>query len=96
MLKSALRASLSLESCQYKMATSGVVDEDVCNKSITDLGLNEWLVIQCKALHMIKPTPIQLQCIPEILKGRVRWTVLLMAGYSTGMGGVRGSKMGSC
>jgi len=53
------------------MATSGVVDADLFSKNITDLGLNEWLVVQCKALHMTRPTPIQLHCIPEVLKGGV-------------------------
>jgi len=53
------------------MAASVVVDEDLFNGNITDLGLNEWLVDQCKALHMTKPTPIQLHCVPEILKGDV-------------------------
>jgi len=51
------------------MATSGDADTDLFTKSITDLGLNKWLVVQCKALHMMRPTPIQLYCIPEILKG---------------------------
>jgi len=51
------------------MASASVVDEDLPNKSITDLGLNEWLVVQCKALHMMRPTPIQLHCVPEILNG---------------------------
>ena len=54
---------------KIKMATSTVVDNDLFDKSVTDLGLNEWLVVQCKALHMTRPTPIQLYCIPEILKG---------------------------
>jgi len=51
------------------MATSSDVDKNLFNKSITDLGLNEWLNVQCKALHMMRPTSIQLHCIPEILKG---------------------------
>jgi len=51
------------------MATSSDVDSDLFNKDINDLGLNDWLVVQCKALHMTRPTPIQLRCIPEILKG---------------------------
>jgi len=53
------------------MASSSVVDEDLFTKDITDLGLNEWLVVQCKALHMTRPTSVQLHCIPEVLKGRV-------------------------
>jgi len=53
------------------MATSSDCGVDSMNKSITDLGLNEWLLNQCKALHMTRPTPIQFHCIPEILKGDV-------------------------
>jgi len=68
-VEKALRAPLWTVS--YKMATSDVVGEDLFTKSITDLGLNEWLVIQCKALQMMRPTPIQLHCVPEILKGGV-------------------------
>ena len=37
--------------------------------SFEQLGLNEWLVDQCKAVGMEKPTPIQINCIPEILDG---------------------------
>lgn len=33
------------------------------------LGLSTWLVDQCKAIGILKPTPIQRNCIPEILKG---------------------------
>ncbi|XP_064609742.1 probable ATP-dependent RNA helicase DDX49 [Liolophura sinensis] len=35
-----------------------------------DLGLNEWLCNQCKALGIRKPTPIQKNCIPAILMGQ--------------------------
>ena len=38
-------------------------------ESFSDLGLNEWLVKQCSALGMRKPTKIQQHCTPEILKG---------------------------
>ena len=40
-------------------------------KSLKDLGLNEWLVKQCEAMGIKKPTPIQEHCTPEILKGTV-------------------------
>ena len=40
-------------------------------KTFAELGLNEWLCKQCKAVGMVKPTPIQLSCTPEILKGIV-------------------------
>ena len=52
-----------------------VVVENLFNKNIADLGLNEWLTVQCKTLHMNRPTPIQLYCIPEILKGGVIFLV---------------------
>lgn len=37
--------------------------------SFQDLGLQEWLINQLKAVGVRKPTPIQQHCIPEILKG---------------------------
>jgi ATP-dependent RNA helicase DDX49/DBP8 len=49
--------------------SSKSVKDDLSNKTVQDLGLNEWLVNQCKALNMTKPTPIQYHCIPQILKG---------------------------
>ena len=48
-------------------------DEDTVNKTFADLGLNEWLINQCKAVGLLKPTPIQNNCVPEILKGE--WTL---------------------
>ncbi|XP_063433312.1 probable ATP-dependent RNA helicase DDX49 [Mytilus trossulus] len=35
-----------------------------------ELGLNEWLYTQCKAMGLSKPTPIQINCVPPILEGR--------------------------
>lgn len=34
------------------------------------LGLKEWIVETCKALNIKKPTPCQVACIPETLKGK--------------------------
>lgn len=34
------------------------------------LGLHNWLSNQCKEMGISTPTEIQLNCIPEILKGR--------------------------
>lgn len=34
------------------------------------LGLDDWLVSACKDMKLVKPTPVQQACIPEILKGR--------------------------
>ena len=38
--------------------------------SFGDLGIKTWLVKQCNAIGIKKPTEIQAKCIPEILKGR--------------------------
>ena len=43
--------------------------DDPVDKTFSELGLNSWLVKQCQAVGILKPTPIQLNCIPEILKG---------------------------
>ncbi|KAK6178813.1 hypothetical protein SNE40_011313 [Patella caerulea] len=37
--------------------------------SFSELGLNDWLVKQCKAMGLTKSTPIQQKCVPPILKG---------------------------
>ena len=37
--------------------------------TFAELGLNEWLVNQCTAVGMIKPTPIQRNCVPKIIEG---------------------------
>ena len=50
---------------------SDMTDEDTSAKSFADLGLNQWLLDQCKAVGMSKPTPIQYNCVPEILKGEM-------------------------
>lgn len=34
------------------------------------LGLNQWLCDQLKELNIKKPSPVQENCIPEILAGR--------------------------
>lgn len=46
-----------------------MVDEKTRCSSFLDLGLSDWLVKQCEAVGMSKPTPIQYNCVPEILKG---------------------------
>ena len=45
------------------------MDEDCAKKTFEDLGLNEWLVKQCQAVGMLRPTPIQNNCVPRILQG---------------------------
>ncbi|KAF5286767.1 hypothetical protein FQA39_LY04190 [Lamprigera yunnana] len=39
-------------------------------KSFSELNLNSWIVRQCASIGVKQPTPIQLHCIPEILKKR--------------------------
>jgi len=34
-----------------------------------DIGLDEWLTTQCKNMGLSKPTEIQENCVPQILKG---------------------------
>ncbi|CAB4015760.1 probable ATP-dependent RNA helicase DDX49 [Paramuricea clavata] len=43
---------------------------DNLEESFGDLGIKTWLVKQCSAIGIKKPTEIQAKCIPEILKGR--------------------------
>ncbi|XP_077988786.1 putative ATP-dependent RNA helicase DDX49 [Glandiceps talaboti] len=38
--------------------------------NFSDLGLNDWLVKQCKAMGITRPTPVQINCVPPILEGR--------------------------
>ncbi|KAJ4793513.1 RNA helicase 36 [Rhynchospora pubera] len=37
--------------------------------AFSDLGLSEWAVDTCRELGMLRPTPVQHQCIPRILTG---------------------------
>jgi hypothetical protein len=48
-----------------------LVDEDTARKTFQDLGINDWLINQCKAVGLTRPTPIQYHCVPEILKGQL-------------------------
>lgn len=36
----------------------------------SSLGLSDWLVEQCKQLGINKPTPVQENCMPAILRGK--------------------------
>ncbi|EDV26931.1 uncharacterized protein TRIADDRAFT_21982 [Trichoplax adhaerens] len=40
------------------------------NSSFADLGLNTWLVKQCRAIGLAKATAVQEKCIPPILQGQ--------------------------
>jgi len=44
-------------------STSGI------SKSFSDFGLSDWLVKQCSVVGIKKPTAVQGNLIPEILKG---------------------------
>ena len=37
----------------------------------TSLGLSDWLILQCKQMGISKPTPVQENCIPAILEGKL-------------------------
>ena len=47
-----------------------MAEKSTFNKTFSLLGLNEWIVKQCDAVGMKTPTPIQYNCVPEILKGK--------------------------
>ncbi|CAI9718823.1 probable ATP-dependent RNA helicase DDX49 [Octopus vulgaris] len=50
-----------------------MADQEHVDDSVTtfkELGINSWLVDQCQVVGISRPTPIQINCIPEILKGR--------------------------
>ena len=40
--------------------------------TFAELGLHTWLAQQCAALKLRRPTPVQAQCVPEILKGALQ------------------------
>ncbi|XP_011876294.1 PREDICTED: probable ATP-dependent RNA helicase DDX49 [Vollenhovia emeryi] len=44
------------------------MDEEV--KEFSQLKLNSWLLAQCESMGVKKPTPIQQNCIPQILSGK--------------------------
>ena len=41
------------------------------HQRFNDLGLDDWLLDQCKAMGLKKPTPIQQNCILPIIQGVV-------------------------
>ena len=48
-----------------------VEQDGVSPTHFNDLGLNDWLVKQCQVMGMKQPTPIQVNCLPEIIKGKI-------------------------
>jgi len=57
------------EKQQQQQQQPGHEQEDI-RLRLEELGLNSWLVSQCRSLGLRHPTPVQSNCIPEILKGR--------------------------
>ena len=49
------------------ISTSKNIDEEI--QKFHGLGLDNWLTDQCKAMGLKKPTEIQQNCIPPILRG---------------------------
>ena len=47
----------------------GTSHESKTTVEFDDLGLDEWLIKQCKQMGLSKPTEIQQNCVPHILKG---------------------------
>lgn len=39
-------------------------------KNFSELGVSDWIINQCKLMGIVEPTPVQCNCIPEILKGK--------------------------
>ncbi|KIH54320.1 DEAD/DEAH box helicase [Ancylostoma duodenale] len=39
-------------------------------KSFSELGVSYWLIQQLNAMSVLKPTPVQANCIPQVLQGR--------------------------
>ncbi|VDN20258.1 unnamed protein product, partial [Cylicostephanus goldi] len=39
-------------------------------KSFLELGLSSWLIQQLNTMRIMKPTPVQANCIPQVLKGQ--------------------------
>ena len=50
-------------------------EEPVTTVPFTDLGLAAWLLKQCRAMGLPRPTPVQANCVPSILKGCLELSV---------------------
>lgn len=48
--------------------------------SFEELGVNKWLVHQCKSMGFFKPTEIQARCIMPILEGCARQLTITVLG----------------
>lgn len=46
------------------------MDQIFSNKSFKSLGLNQWLISNCKKIGFMKPTYVQVKCICPILQGK--------------------------
>ncbi|KAK6736415.1 hypothetical protein RB195_019226 [Necator americanus] len=58
------------ELSQLQCATSSTEEQIRTAKSLSELGLSSWLIQQLTAMRVVKPTPVQANCIPQILQGR--------------------------
>ena len=38
--------------------------------TFVELGISKWLTETCNSMGIVKPTPVQQQCIPPALKGQ--------------------------
>jgi len=49
--------------------------------TFASIGLKNWIVQQCQGLGMKQPTPVQVNCIPSILKGNRGKTTYFSAAF---------------
>ncbi|RCN36356.1 DEAD/DEAH box helicase, partial [Ancylostoma caninum] len=55
---------------QLGQSASSVSETLSTAKSFSELGLSSWLIQQLNAMRVLKPTPVQSNCIPQVLQGR--------------------------
>lgn len=61
---SVLNSMVTLLFCLWERDTSKMAD-------FSSLGLSDWLINQCKQLGIHKATPVQENCVPAILQGKL-------------------------
>ncbi|KRY59683.1 putative ATP-dependent RNA helicase DDX49 [Trichinella britovi] len=54
----------------FTVMSVGKIIKKETRTSLHDLGLSSWLVEQCAVMGIVEPSPVQLNCIPEILIGK--------------------------
>ncbi|CAJ0606185.1 unnamed protein product [Cylicocyclus nassatus] len=51
--------------------SASTIDEPLSlAKSFSELGLSSWLIQQLNTMRIMKPTPVQANCVPQVLKGQ--------------------------